>query len=264
MNSSVQEPSGTDIENRRVFEEGPRWEHEPDEMQKERIAFTLSLLPPEAKTVLDVGCGRGDVLSRLNGKVLAFGCDLSHRGLMHVGGKVALARAEHLPFRNASFDLVLCSEVLEHLTEDHMLEVCREMIRVARHYIVITVPNREDLLFMMIKCRNCRKSYHAYGHLRSFTCESLRNLLPQLAVRRILHSGHHIRRPGPGWIKLRTNVLGIHAFQPDAVCPHCGQRALEAELPERILRKMIHALGRVTGGAGNHGGWLGAVYEVRK
>ncbi len=66
-----------------------------------------------------MGCGRGGLVERLHHQVaLSVGLDadmdslVSHRAPMV--SRVA-GRAEMLPFPDASFDLVLCSWVLEHL-----------------------------------------------------------------------------------------------------------------------------------------------------
>ncbi len=45
----------------------------------------------------------------------------------------------HLPERNATFDLVIASEVLEHLAEPE--NALRELFRISKRYVVISVPN---------------------------------------------------------------------------------------------------------------------------
>jgi hypothetical protein len=50
------------------------------------------------------------------------------------------ASATQLPFPDKSFDVVLCIEVLEHLSEDERPGVVAEMCRVARRRIIITHP----------------------------------------------------------------------------------------------------------------------------
>lgn len=69
--------------------------------------------------VLDAGCGRGGLIETLAGSVaLAAGVDPDHAALAeHRAPAVRRARAllERLPYAGASFDLVICSWVLEHL-----------------------------------------------------------------------------------------------------------------------------------------------------
>jgi SAM-dependent methyltransferase len=69
--------------------------------------------------VLDVGCGRGGVIELLHGQVAsAVGVDPDRRSLVEhraAGVRRAAGLMEHLPFPDGSFDLVVCSWVLEHL-----------------------------------------------------------------------------------------------------------------------------------------------------
>jgi SAM-dependent methyltransferase len=55
---------------------------------------------------------------------------------------VTNAAGEHLPYPNASFDLILSHEVLEHVQDDRL--AVREMVRVLRTggMLVVFVPNR--------------------------------------------------------------------------------------------------------------------------
>ncbi|MBI5060472.1 class I SAM-dependent methyltransferase [candidate division KSB1 bacterium] len=54
--------------------------------------------------------------------------------------KAVRASGMALPFRDRSFDIVLCIEVLEHLPEAWRAPVVQEMCRVARRQIIITHP----------------------------------------------------------------------------------------------------------------------------
>jgi hypothetical protein len=89
-----------------------------------------------------------------------------------------LASATDIPFADNSFDLAFSSEMLEHLSSPDLEKAAREMVRVARKYLLISVPNREQLGKSMVKCKVCAEVYHAYGHLHSFTDSSLRGLFP--------------------------------------------------------------------------------------
>lgn len=117
-------------------------------IETRRVKTAIGLLAPRpGDRVLEVGCGAGNILERMPAGWLA-GIDLSARLLGRTRQRLqqqspALARAdaERLPFRSASFDRVLCSEVLEHVL--HPSEVLEEMLRVVKPdgRVVITVPN---------------------------------------------------------------------------------------------------------------------------
>lgn len=71
--------------------------------------------------VLEVGCGSGELMSQLDGRVrVAAGVDLSSVGLkLARRRKVAVTRAlaERLPFRDGCFDAVVGQHLIEHLPD---------------------------------------------------------------------------------------------------------------------------------------------------
>lgn len=94
---------------------------------------------------LDVGAGHGDLINLLRDKyeITSSACDYTDKliKLKDVPVKVADLNVEQIPFVNSSFDLVTCTEVIEHL--EHYRETIREMHRVLRPggTLVITTPN---------------------------------------------------------------------------------------------------------------------------
>ncbi|UCH23870.1 MAG: class I SAM-dependent methyltransferase [Deltaproteobacteria bacterium] len=108
--------------------------------------------------ILDIGCGSGRHTCqayRCDG-VLAVGADLNFDDVMaakkqlrlhdalgeHGNGHWALSTADvrSLPFKDDFFDLVICSEVLEHIPEDQL--AVREIMRVLKpgNTLVVSVP----------------------------------------------------------------------------------------------------------------------------
>jgi|APSaa5957512622_1039677.scaffolds.fasta_scaffold03649_6 ubiquinone/menaquinone biosynthesis C-methylase UbiE len=121
-------------------------------LQKFLINRFFTLLIKELKyinpdTILDVGCGEGFTLEKIRknniGKDLEgidFGqqaVDLGKKTYPHL--KLKQGDIYQLPYENNSFDLVLCSEVLEHL--EYPEKAMKEIYRVTKKYCVITVPN---------------------------------------------------------------------------------------------------------------------------
>lgn len=98
-------------------------------------------------SILDVGCGEGFILEKLResgtGKELT-GIDFSESAIrmgrkLHPDLVLKPATVYHIPFKANSFDLVICSEVLEHL--EFPEKALAELERVTRSACIISVPN---------------------------------------------------------------------------------------------------------------------------
>lgn len=107
----------------------------------------------KAESILDAGCGEGFTLSLLKqsklGKKLV-GIDFEDDAikLAHkINPKLDISKASiyELPYKDNNFDLVICSEVMEHLTDPEI--AIKEIIRVSKKYVLISVPN--EPFFMM-------------------------------------------------------------------------------------------------------------------
>lgn len=100
--------------------------------------------------LLEVGCGAGHVLDRFPDMVRT-GVDLSSgmldRARRRLRGDATLlrSRAEQLPFPDGTFDVVLCTEVLEHTLDP--AQVLRELLRVSRPgaRVVVSIPNEANI-----------------------------------------------------------------------------------------------------------------------
>lgn len=112
-----------------------------------RVRAVLRLLAAQTDSrTLEVGCGAGNILAQVP-SVQRVGIDLSDHLLAiarrNCGPRVELCKgnAEELPFADASFDRVFCTEVIEHV--QHPERVLRELARVLRTggRAVVSLPN---------------------------------------------------------------------------------------------------------------------------
>jgi SAM-dependent methyltransferase len=84
-------------------------------------------------SVLDVGCDQRYLREYLPRPDLYLGVDLGPPADLCIN----LDR-ENLPFDAASFDTIVCTDVLEHLERIHA--VFDELLRVARHRVIVSLP----------------------------------------------------------------------------------------------------------------------------
>jgi SAM-dependent methyltransferase len=92
-----------------------------------------------------------------------------------------------LPFGDGYFDVVVCSEVLEHLSDDVLARGLAEIRRVLRlgGELHGTVPADEDLRASEVVCPCCGTVFHRWGHMQSFSQDRLRDVLQPLGRTRI-------------------------------------------------------------------------------
>lgn len=102
------------------------------------------LLPPGAQRVLDVGCGDGlisAVLQQKRPEIAIEGIDVLPRIQTHI--PVVSFDGSRFPFPNASFDVVLFSDVLHHTLDPIVL--LREACRTATQHILIKDHFRDGM-----------------------------------------------------------------------------------------------------------------------
>ena len=118
-----------------------------------RFRFLADLISSnfEFGSVLDAGCGTGGFLRELNprqGTAAAFDVSIeAARRAARVPHPVFVASAHEIPLRDDAFDLVFCSDVLEHLLPEDAEQAASALIRVTRQFLVATINLFISLLF---------------------------------------------------------------------------------------------------------------------
>jgi SAM-dependent methyltransferase len=151
--------------------------------EKRRLETLLRSLPlRDGIRVLDVGCGSGwfaKACAETGATVWA--SDLSRRGVRGArdrypaAGLFQVGDVYHMAFADSSFDIVLLSEVLEHLEDiDRALA---EVVRVLRPggQLLASVPYRENIVRHL--CVHCNQFTPANAHLHRFDEHGLGDLL---------------------------------------------------------------------------------------
>ncbi len=153
------------------------------------------------KNVLDISCGKGDVLSSclkyLESGQHVYGTDFSDKNIDSVNDRFKnnmLFEEAHLlkdypsPFPDGFFDLVITTEVIEHLNDQDLNLMFKEANRLLAPggYICVTTPNNEDLAENSVMCPDCGCVFHRWQHVRSWTAHSLQESLKQYSFHPIL------------------------------------------------------------------------------
>lgn len=119
-----------------------------------RLKTLISLLNGFNGLILDVGCDGGTLSSIIKqDSVWIVGIDIDMNAIKYATIKRKhhawiLADAHYLPFKNKSFNIVLCIETLEHCYSPR--SVIEEIKRVTRSEILILIPNSSSPIFKII------------------------------------------------------------------------------------------------------------------
>jgi 2-polyprenyl-3-methyl-5-hydroxy-6-metoxy-1,4-benzoquinol methylase len=149
------------------------------------MGSVLDLAGSTAPTrILDVGCGVGMVLRQLRAtseELDLYGCDvrmdflptarqLAERSALFAGS------IYQLPLPSRSYDLVICTEVLEHL--DNPEQALSELRRVARRYCLVSVPNEPWWCWAnMARGKFLRDWGNTPGHVNHWNERAFRSLV---------------------------------------------------------------------------------------
>jgi len=97
------------------------------------------------KRVLDIGCGQGYVVSRLQRSNDAVGVDIIPDNPYKIKKKALDLDCQKIPFKNNSFDVIICSNLLEHITRPFfVLNQIRGLLKKGGTAI-IALPNEYTL-----------------------------------------------------------------------------------------------------------------------
>ena len=184
--------------------------------------------------VLDIGCGTGRHACAIYAreKIFVIAADRQTADVVqardrlrfhdqlriHRGGCWAVSTMDinHLPFPDECFDLVICSEVLEHIP-DHF-QAIGELVRVLKkgRDLVVSVPR----YFPEKICWRLSREYRETpgGHIRIYRRKMIVNLLEGAGLKPWrVHFAHSLHTPY-WWLKClvgphRTDVTTVNLYQ---------------------------------------------------
>jgi ubiquinone/menaquinone biosynthesis C-methylase UbiE len=146
-------------------------------------AFDRAIDGLAPRVVVEVGAGEGRITSRLHERfpdATVVGLDLPDDELTADWADVPVPMfqgdATQLPFADASIDLVVALEVLEHVPNPE--RALRELVRVSRGTVVVSVP-REPIwrIGNMARGRYLRDLGNTPGHVNHWSARSFRRFV---------------------------------------------------------------------------------------
>jgi len=167
--------------------------------------------------ILDIGCGEGrhTIKACQQDKTMCVGADSGFKSLVKTKEKIKFHQAfndfacksfdlscmdiTNLPFYDNSFDIVICSEVLEHIPDDK--KAMPELVRILKpgKILAVSVPRSwpEKICWLLSD-----EYFNAnMGHVRIYKKASLIKEIESLGVKLFaLHHAHSIHAPF-WWLK---------------------------------------------------------------
>ena len=149
-----------------------------------RLSYLLRDMQPSMK-VLNIGIG-GGVLERLalQKNIDIYAVDPNEKTVSKIQELIGKEKAQvgygqNLPFDDTFFDVVIISEVLEHLNDSIIDKTLQEIYRVLKKggKLIGTVPYNENLQEQIVVCPKCSEVFHRWGHVQSFDERRMQELL---------------------------------------------------------------------------------------
>jgi SAM-dependent methyltransferase len=163
-------------------------------LQRFHATITAMLATLRPRMVLDAGCGEGFAMREvLHTPAQVVGLDGSYEALQlahtfNPQNRFIAGDLLALPFATASFDLILCMEVLEHLHSP--ARGLAELCRVSAGYLLLSVPNEP-----LFRGANFLRGKHVQawgndpGHLNHWSAEAFRRFVqPYCRINRLTTS----------------------------------------------------------------------------
>ena len=184
-------------------EEWKGWKSDDSVFDNERRLFVLadSVVKLRPKRILDIGCGSGFLAGLIRKElpgIKIYGVDFSIEALKRCKNlsQVYCVDIEHshIPFKDQAFDLIICSEVLEHLFRpEHVVAEIHRLLTIDGIGI-ITVPNFSFWRFRLQSLFGKVPNIISHpGHFQVFNLELLQKLINKFSFRIVSISGIHQR-----------------------------------------------------------------------
>jgi len=208
------------------YENKEHWEpdaylNEADE--RKRFLESLEQIPEDIDSLLDVGCGNGAFLKFLeeeNKNLRLNGLERSQISISKALCRTSITegRAEKMPFQDNEFDIVCSLEAIEHFPFKIYEDSLSEIARIAKKYILISVPYNERRFHT--QCPYCSCAFTPSYHMRSYDENNLENLFSGFQLtsfKKVMVKDYLL---GDSLRQLKPQIT--YPWQGGFVCPQCA------------------------------------------
>ena len=143
------------------------------------LSETISPLE-DVNSVIDIGCGEGFIINCLNRPDIT-GVDISKKALdiakrKNPGCNFCTGSVYDLSFKESSFDLVIATEVLEHLENPE--KALQEIGRISSSYCLFSVPNEPYFRTMnFLRGKNLKRFGNDIEHVQNWSSREFVKLI---------------------------------------------------------------------------------------
>ena len=145
----------------------------------------------EQMSVLEVGCGTGELLYSLKSKVKnVLGVELNKKYSDFMNNELGIETygedINNIGFGGKKFDLIICLATLDHLADPLKTLIAMKDVLSPSGKLYIEVPNRNEALNYFLCSKNkmkFNKFFWHYAHLYYFTKETIENLFNKAGLK---------------------------------------------------------------------------------
>lgn len=206
----------------------------------------LAALPNDAMRVVDVGCGSGWVSNRVPPLRQVLGIDIDEGITDRISRRGMVGSLPDLPLQDAQSDLVLCTDVIEHLTSEQVLATGIEFDRVSTRYVYLQTPHRERLVDSECHCRACGARWHISHHVGAHDVATLSRVMPNNWYTHTVTYTGELQLVDSSLRNSEGETLGPHPMlaQP-YVCTSCGHVNQPQQAEPDLRLAMAHSKERL-------------------
>jgi|SRR3989338_10785384 len=115
-----------------------------------------NVMKTNPENILEVGVGNGVTTNYLKSQ----GYKVTVADIAEDLKPDVVADIVALPFSNREFDTVMACEILEHIPFEDSMKALKELYRVSKNYVVVSLPDHRKVLFSVsVKLPFCRERY---------------------------------------------------------------------------------------------------------